>query len=151
MSQLPDPGAALARITEVLEGALPASVHAVGGAFNASELRRHVTAAPTVLVACLGLTDFARRGASAWMMAGEWAVYVLTRDTAIAPRDRIALTLAAEVLRCIYRTTWGDADTFEVPDEDSITATNLYGGELDNVACALWAVTWRQGIKLPAA
>ncbi|MEY2686297.1 MAG: hypothetical protein RL375_495, partial [Pseudomonadota bacterium] len=50
---LSDPGAALERIAERLGSALPATVRAVGGAFDGAELRRHVTAAPCVLVACL--------------------------------------------------------------------------------------------------
>lgn len=147
---LPDPSASLERIVAVLATAVPAgtTVKRVGGAFDASEIRRHVTAAPAVLVACLGLTNYARRGSGGWTVQADFVAYVLTRDIPAAQRDRSAITLVGTIINLVSRATWGDPDAIELPDPLSIEANNLYGGDIDSIAVALWAVTWRQPLYL---
>lgn len=147
---LPDPGEALERIVTALAADVPAgfTVKRIGGAFDGAEIRRHVTAAPAVLVACLGLSDYAHRGSGGWTVQADLALYVLTRDTPTQTRDRSAMALVAEALRQVSRSNWGEPGVFGLPDPASIEATNLYGGDIDSIAVALWAVTWRQPLYL---
>jgi hypothetical protein len=152
-SLLPDPSTALDRIVAVLASAVPAgvAVKRIGGAFDGAEIRRHVTTAPAVLVACLGLSNYDRRGTGSWTVQADLVTYVLTRDTPAQPRDRSALALVADALRQIARSNWDAPDAFGLPDQASIEASNLYGGDIDSIAVALWAVTWRQPLYLSVA
>lgn len=137
-------------IVEYLQLRLPSAttVKRIGGAFDSSELRRHVSTAPAVLIACLGMSEFRRARPGGWSMTVDMVAYVLTRDRAGAERDAMAQELVAEVLREMNRSVWDMPEAFGVPLEDSIEATNLYDGELDSVAVALWTVTWRQPFYL---
>lgn len=147
---LPDPGAALDTIVAALAADLGADIQVrrAAGAFDAAEIRRHVADAPAVLVACVGLTDYARRGSGGWTVRADLAAYIVTRDTPVASRDASALALVSDTLRLVSRATWGDPERFSLPDEGSLEAFNLYGGDLDKVATALWVLTWRQALYL---
>ncbi|MEY2654362.1 MAG: hypothetical protein RLZZ524_1390 [Pseudomonadota bacterium] len=141
----------LGRITSALRAALPASVtvERSGGAFDGGEIRRQVTQAPAVVLACLGVSDYQRRGDGGWSVTAQLAVYVLTRDAPPGPpRDLLALSLTTTVLRAVARANWDGPDGFGVVEADSLEASNLYSGDLDAIAVALWAVTWRQEFRL---
>jgi hypothetical protein len=150
LALLPDASEALEIIVAVLAADVPAgvTVKRAGGAFDSAEIRRHVTEAPAVLVACLGLSDYAKRGSGGWTMQADLAIYILTRDTPVQTRDRSAMELVAMALRQISRAHWGQPDAFGLPDPVTIEANNLYGGDIDSIAVALWAVTWRQPLYL---
>lgn len=145
---LSDLSAGLEAIVTALTTAIPAAhVVRAGGAFDAGEVRRRMTQTPAVIVACLGIDQYSRRP-DAWSVSGQWGAYILTRDTPEWSRDLAALDLASDVLRQVARATWDAPDAFGVPDQTSLEASNLYSGTLDSVAVALWAVTWRQDIRL---
>ena len=139
---------ALEKIVESLEMPNEVTVQKIGGAFDGSEIKRHVSHAPAVLIACTGMSNFVRRGTSAWAVSAEFAAYILTRDTPGEKRDAIASRLVTIAIRAIARSHWGDPSSFGVSEMDSVEATNLYGGDIDSIAVALWAVTWRQPIFL---
>ncbi|WP_295579435.1 hypothetical protein [uncultured Lamprocystis sp.] len=144
---LPDLAAGLDHIATTLATALPpgTTVLRAGGAFDAGEIRRHVTATPAAIVALLSLGDYTRRGSGGWSVQVQLAAYLLTRDQpALPPRDLAALTLATHTIRAISRANWGRPDAFGVVEQASLDATNLYSGSLDAAAVALWVVTWEQ-------
>ena len=147
---LPNASAALDRIVAAVAAEVSAgvTVKRIGGAFDATEIRRHVTVAPAVLVACLGLSEYSRRSMHGWAAKADFAAYILTRDTPAETRDRSALTLAAETLQQVVRANWGDPTSFGLPDAQGTEASNLYSGDIDSIAVALWAVTWRQNLYL---
>jgi hypothetical protein len=150
---LPDLSTALLSIEGVLRAALPdtVSVSHSGGAFDAGELRRQLTAAPAAIVSCLGVHSFTRFRGDGWQMEGNWAAYIVTRDQPPdVLRDIAALNLATDVLRILPKQLWGNGDGFILPDETTISAHNLYSGTVDAALIALWAVTWQQGIRLSA-
>lgn len=146
-----DLAVALDRVAEAVRDLVPAdvSVSLGGGAFSAAELRRHITRAPAVVVACLGTDGPKSRGAAGWLVQASLALYVICRD---APpeieRERQALELVTTLLNRIGRADWIDARTVGQADLDSIASTNLYGGDVDSIAVALWAITWSQEIRL---
>ena len=152
-ARLSDLSAALEAMVASLAGTLPGgvSVRAAGGAFDAAEIRRHLTVAPAVVIACLGLSEHQRRGAGAMSLVGQWAAYVVTRDAPQDDRHAQAMRLVSELLRHVSRATWSGPEAFGLPEEGSLDATNLYSGDLDGIATALWAVTWRQMVHLSAA
>jgi hypothetical protein len=137
----------LGRIVTALTTTLPdgTSVLRAGGAFDAAEIRRHITRAPAVIVTCLGAGDYARLPQGVWTVEAQLAAYVLCRDTPpTLTREVQALGLVTDVLHAVARATWNDPAAFGVVPGDSLDATNLYSGDLDAIAVALWAVTWRQ-------
>ena len=141
----------LGRIATALETILPAgtAVRRAGGAFDAAEIRRHVTQAPAVIVTCLGAGDYARQAQGVWTLEAQLAAYILCRDTPpTLTREVQALGLVTAVLKAVARATWSDPAAFGVVPGDSLDATNLYSGDLDSVGVALWAVTWRQTVLL---
>lgn len=142
---------ALTAIETALVDVFPAgvSVRRVGGPFDAAEIRRHVTAAPAVLIACIDLDGYARVADGTWRADADFVAYVLTRDTPSAPRDLMALDLVTTLLAQIPYATWGDPAAFDPADQDTLQAANLYGGDIDSVAVALWSVAWSQGVTLP--
>ncbi|AUB81452.1 phage protein Gp37 [Candidatus Thiodictyon syntrophicum] len=143
----------LAAIVAALAAALPGGVNVVraGGPFDVAEVRRHAMNAPAVVVACLGLTNYTRRGET-WSVMGQLAAYVVTHDqSGAALRDVAALGLVDQLLRVVARNTWGLPEGFGVPDPASVEAANLYSGDLDSVAVALWALTWRQEFRVQSS
>lgn len=147
-----DIGAGLELIVSDLAAALlPARVRRGGGAFDANELRRHAVDCPAVVVSCLGFHTYARYK-SDWSVKAQLAAYVITRDAPPAPsRDLAALSLVTAVYRAVPKSLWGAPAVFDLPEEASLEATNLYSGDLDSTAVALWAVTWRQTLRLLSA
>lgn len=141
----------LGRIATALAAVLPTgtTVLRAGGAFDAAEIRRHVTRAPAVIVTCLGAGDYARLPQGVWTLEAQLAAYILCRDTPpTLTREVQALGLVTAVLQSVARATWNDPAAFGVVPGDSLDATNLYSGDLDAAAVALWAVTWRQVLHL---
>lgn len=141
----------LGRIVTALTTTLPdgTTVLRAGGAFDAAEIRRHVTRAPAVIVTCLGAGDYARLAIGHWTVNAQLAAYILCRDTPpTSTRETQALGLVTDVLQAVARSNWGDPLAYDLADSASLDATNLYSGDLDAVGVALWAVTWRQQLRL---
>lgn len=122
-----------------LTAVLPCPVKAVGGAFGADELRRHVTTSPCVLLAVLRVTNYEPRTLG-WLAEAACVAYVVTRDSPTATRDAQALTLVSLLLTELASANYGTTARLVKPTD--ITADNLYSGTLDSVAVALWGVTW---------
>lgn len=126
---------------------LPCPVETVGGAFDGAELRRHVVAAPLVLLALTRVGDLNRHG-PAWKASLTLQAYVVTRDTPDLPRERAALDLTGRIIAHAHA-----IDTLEAPDgsklfrpgaaPSTLSADNLYSGSIDSVAVALWGVRWQ--------
>lgn len=73
----------LGRIATALAATLPdgTAVLRAGGAFDAAEIRRHVTRAPAVIVTCLGAGDYARQAQGVWTVEAQLAAYILGAGT----------------------------------------------------------------------
>lgn len=143
-----DAASALATVADSLTVTLDGvSVSVAGGAWDAAEVRRHIADAPALVLACLRLDDYTRRGNDAWRARADLAAYVITRDMpAGADRHSQALTLSGRLMEVVSGTNWGRPQAFDIPELASVRAHNLYSGSLDSVAVALWAVTWRQAL-----
>ena len=146
-----------ARLNELLEGvaggvreALPAlktcAVH--DGRFQAAELRRWSLRAPAVLVAWLGTPRTETPGVPWTDCEQQLAAFVVTRDAPGLPRGKAARAIAAALLLLIPRARWGLSGTGAA---ERLQARNLFSAEIDKANVALWAVTWRQALRLEAA
>ena len=131
------------------------------GRFSEREVKRFVLSAPAVLVACLGAVSIQDRGDQSIESVRQWAAFVLTDDCPGLTRGEAARNLvdALEllILRGIVRT---DEDTgvrslsnrwglTGVGPAERVQSQNLYSGMIDEEGVALWAVTWRQTVRIP--
>ena len=142
-----------AGVRAALPGLKTCAVH--DGRFKASELRRWALRAPAVLIAWLG-TPRAEAPGVLWTDCDHrFAAFVVTRDRAAQrpkekslPRGKAARSIVYVLLLLIPRARWGLTD---IGAAENLRAVNLYSGEVDKAGVALWAVTWRQALRLEAA
>ena len=55
------------------------------------------------------------------------------------------------LLLLLPRARWGFFSAPGIGAAEQVRAANLYSGEVDKAGVALWAVTWRQALRLEAA
>lgn len=123
-----------------LAAALDVSVLPVGGAFDAAELRRHVTRTPCVLVSLVRVDSF-DGFTNSWESGAVFAAYVVTRDLPEADRDEQAMDIVTDIVRLLASNP-SFGTTARVVNPSSVVADNLYSGAVDSVAVALWSVSW---------
>ena len=129
-------------VVDALSAALGVEVLPVGGAFDAAELRRHVTRTPCVLVS-LARVDSFDGFATEWQSGATFAAYVVTRDLPDADRDVQAMDLVTAIVRLLSASpSFGTGTAARVVNPQGVSADNLYSGAVDSVAVALWSVTW---------
>ena len=135
-----------AGVREALPGLKTCAVH--DGRFRAAELLRWAMRAPTVLVAWLGTPGTETPGVMWTDCDHRFGAFVVTRDTPGLPRWKAARRMVLVLLLLIPRARWGLTD---IGAAEYLPAGNLYSGEVDKANVALWAVTWRQALRLEAS
>lgn len=119
-----------------------------GGRFDGEELKRLAVKAPAVLPACLGIVDSQDVGDGRVDAELELAAFVLARTRPGSPRAEAVRDLVEYLVLLLGCQRWGVPPEIHVGVPDSVRARNLYGGALDKQSVALWAVTWRQKVRL---
>lgn len=130
------------------------------GRFDLPEVKRFAVVAPAVLVACLGTVSVEDRGDEGIESLRLWAAFVLTRSTPGLSRGAAARNLVDNLELLILR---GIVVTDEVTGRqtlanrwglrgigpaEQVRSQNLYSASTDKVGASLWAVTWRQKLRL---
>jgi hypothetical protein len=116
-------------------------VEAHPGRLTADELRRLVVrGVSTVRVGCLGVTKIAADTVQVEFQT-VWAVYIMALDGTGVGRDETAMALVGAIGALVPHQLWGRTD---IDQPEQIRADNLYGGDVERRAVALWAITWRQ-------
>lgn len=113
-----------------------------GGRFDAEELRRWSIKAPALVVMCVaadGVNDLGGIPSVPW----RFAVVVVTKSTAKAKRDEVALGLVEAVLHRVHGNRWG-AENVDAPDQ--VLAENLFSAPADKEGIALWGMRWSQAV-----
>ena len=149
----------LAAIAAELRGRLPKlrSCEVHDGKWDASELKRWTVRTPAVLIAWLGTTRTETPGEAWTDCSQQLAAYVVTRDQEGLSRGAAARNLVDWLLLYVPRVRWGFSSASDASSAAGIgTATdlraeNLYSGAIDKTGVALWAVTWRQALRLGPA
>lgn len=135
-------------ITSTVRAALlTVNVAEHGGPINAAEIKRWATKSPAVRVACLGIPKV-QVGPSIFMDAA-WAAFCVESDRpgVQGHRDVRALLLTQSVIGVVGQNAqrWGLTAT-GVPE--AIQAANMYAADIDGMGIALWAVRWRQVVRI---
>lgn len=115
------------------------------GRFDEDELKRISGRAPAMYAACLGVPRFENPGTEQADEDALWGIFCVTGNAPDLTRDEAARNLAEAVALLVQNERWGLAHTGEARE---IKAENLYSGKLSSAGTAIWAVVWRQKIRL---
>ncbi|KEQ12965.1 hypothetical protein GZ77_21295 [Endozoicomonas montiporae] len=74
------------------------------------------------------------------------AAYVICSDTSDAPRHKSALAITEAIVELLPFNRFGENNLKPVSPA-SISAENLYSGEIDRKGIALWGISWEQIIR----
>ena len=141
----------LAALTEGLSAKLPdlRACEAHRGPVTSREIARFSKRAPAVLAACLGVTAAAETGDRRVDATLRLGAFVLTADRAGLPKDRAALAVVEGLLE--YLPGFHPGAGIPAGEPEGLRAENLFSGPLDRTGVALWAVSWRQTLRLGGA
>lgn len=73
------------------------------------------------------------------------AAFVICSDRDGPDRSESAIELVEKVISALPRNRW-NSDDYKPVLESSISAQNLYNGEIERRGIAMWAITWNQTI-----
>ena len=136
-------------VREALPDLKTCAVH--DGRFQAAELRRLSLRATAMLIAWLGTPRTETPGLMWTDCDQQLAAFIVTRDAPRLPRGKAARAIAATLLLLIPRARWGFFSAPGIGAAERLQARNLFSAEIDKANVALWAVTWRQALRLVAA
>jgi len=120
------------------------TVEAHGGSFTERELPLLLAKAPAILVACTGGANLTAAGPDRWKGDLRWALYVFGADTATTERDVLALDTVFNLLTWLPEQKWELGNDARLPERNTITADNLYTGQVNILRVAVWGLTWTQ-------
>ncbi len=134
-------------IIAALAAGFPAgtAVDEYGGRLTPEEIKRIAAQAPAVKVAILGVDEAKDTPSGRVEVTAVCGAFLITKSKPGSPRDAAALILVSGALALIPGNLWGLEDT-QIPQ--AVRAQNLFSGELDKTAVALWGITWRQEISV---
>lgn len=141
-----------------MNGALDAIVATIGaafpalktcekhpGKFDADEIKRQAVRTPAIFVSCLGVADLSDPGTEQSDATLILAAFILTASVPGLTRDDAARNMAEALLIQVPRARWGLTGAGQAK---SVRADNLYSGEIATKGVALWAVVWRQQVRM---
>ena len=139
------PSAIHSAIVAALATRYPAlTVEAHGGSFTERELPLLLSKAPAILAACTriaGLETYPNN--SHWQADLGFALYVFGADTVTTDRDVLALDTVFDLLTWVPHQRWSVPEA-QIIDPASLTADNLYTGQVNLLRVAVWGLTWTQ-------
>ena len=144
----------LEAIVADLRGQLPSlrSCEVHDGKWDLAEVKRQTILAPAVLIAWLGTLRTENPGERWTDCEQHLAAFVVTRDGRVPGgklrRGEAARNLVDWLLLYLPRARWGLGDVGQATD---LLAENIYSGAIDKTGIAMWAVTWRQKLRLETA
>lgn len=144
---------ALQTITDHLEAALvnhTTDVASHPGRFTEAELSRLLTGRKAIRVAIENTQSVSVNGQGIQEANLLMAAFVICSDTKEQPRHQSALLLTEAVMEQLPFNRFGTSYLKPVKPS-SISAENLYSGEIDRKGIALWGISWEQTLTRQTA
>ncbi len=116
------------------------------GRFTETELSRLLTKKTAVRIAIENTQRITVTGQGLREARLLMAAYVICSDTTATPRNESALALTEAIVSLLPFNRFG-ADNLKPVEPGTISADNLYSGEVDRQGIALWGVSWEQVVK----
>ncbi|WP_419534734.1 hypothetical protein [Endozoicomonas sp.] len=142
---------ALKAITDHLEVALvnhTTDVASHPGRFTETELSRLLTARKAVRVSIENTQSVSVTGQGIQEANLLMAAFVICSDSKNEPRHESALLLTEAIIEQLPFNRFGTYYLKPVKPS-SISAENLYSGEIDRKGIALWGISWEQTLTRP--
>jgi len=118
------------------------------GRFDLKELQTVATKSPAVLVACLGIAKIGGALSDKREIDLVMAAFVATADAKQMSRDVAGLLITeALALHIADHQRWGLG---YVKKPTNLKGTNLYSSAQGGKGVALWSLSWRQALIVPA-
>ena len=137
----------LTAVKNAIDTALPelrrCEVH--GGRFDLVELKRIATQTPAVFVSLLSTPDVRQKETEEKDIDLIIGIYVITSDKIQLPRHISAINIVETILRLIPINGWG---LTKISTTSDINAQNLYTGEIDKHGIAMWAISFKQTLRV---
>ena|GEM_PF-2612744 len=145
---------ALDAITEQLRGTFGDEVDVKDhpGRFTDDELGKIILRKrKNIRVAVEDIPALTVEGTGVRAAQARFIAFVLCSDGRGEDRHRAALDLVEELAKTVIYNRWDRPEMFKATTPDSITAENLYSGEISSgKGLAWWSVSWTQDIKRTA-
>ncbi len=123
------------------------TVEAHGGLFTERELPFLLNKAPALLVACTRFSALhVHQDLDHWQASLGFAVYVFGLDSSTVDRADQSVDTVFDLLKWLPQQRWGLSES-RLIDEATISADNLYTGQVNLLRVAVWGVTWTQAFQ----
>lgn len=116
------------------------------GRFTEAELARLLTAKKAVRVAIENTPAVTVSGQGIQQARLLIAAFVICSDTKDAPRHKSVLKITEAILELLPFNRFG-TENLRPLEPKTITAENLYSGEVDRKGIALWGISWEQTVE----
>ena len=127
----------------------PASVPVVRahrGAFNPSSVARYSRKSPAIFVVLHGTDNVERMGDGKTRTRVSMSAVAIT-NVGDGDDDDASVAMVETLIRLVPNEDW---DLDDADGAENVRAQNLYSDKLDDKRVNMWAVTWEQGICMPA-
>jgi len=141
---------ALDTVTQALDTALGNDIEVRDhpGRFTDDEFGKILLKPRSVRVAIEQIPDVEVEGDGVRKATVRFVAFILCADTRGEDRHKAALEIVEQITGIVVYNRWGKPEQFRSVAPDTITAENLYSGEIDNgKGLAWWAVSWTQAIQ----
>lgn len=115
------------------------------GRFDKNELARISTRSPAMFIATIGMPEIMDPGTEQAEATHALVVYIVTKDTPNLKKGPAARNLVDALLPLVMSERWALPD---VCGSYKLSAANLFASETERIGFAMWAVTWRQAVRL---
>lgn len=114
------------------------------GRFTEDELKRLLTGKSAVRIAIENTLELNVNGQGIHEAKLLMAAYVICSDNKTGPRHERALELTEAIVTLLPHNRFDLPEQFKPVVPRSISAENLYSGEIDRKGLALWGISWEQ-------
>ncbi|MDA9095414.1 hypothetical protein N9J88_03360 [Porticoccaceae bacterium] len=140
---------ALATITAAIKTLLTkhcSDVESHPGRFTEVELTRVARSKSAVRIAVEDIVEIQVNGLGKRRTTCLMTAFIICSDAQQQGRSEKAIELAEIIISALPRNDW-NSESLQIVLESSISAQNLYNGEINKKGVAMWVVSWQQVIK----
>ena len=134
-----------AAIKTLLAEACP-DVESHPGRFTEVELTRVARSKAAVRIAIEDIVEIKIDGLGKRKTTCLMTAFIICSDSQQQGRSEKVIELAEIIISALPRNNW-NSESLQVVLEGSVSAQNLYNGEINKKGIAMWVVSWQQVIK----
>ncbi len=139
----------LSEIVKFFKTRMPnvATIETHGGRFDLAEIKRLSRKLPAVFISILQVNDMTEVETGEFDVELTIGVFIITSDQPKLPRQIAAISLIEELVLIIADNQWG-MDRVGVHPANLPNAKNLFSKEVDKTGIAIWAISFKQKLRI---